>query len=884
MAALKYPARLESNNPAAYGIVKAAEISGFKCVNTRDDLYTIPDSILSVSGNNTNNDALGQIWYVTSDNDYYKLVNFKDRNNANGWERMIPLSVNNNVNIGSHSSDNNVFIRLCNSNGYIDTNTLIPLATINAAGVMSKEDKAKLDSIQGNGGEDNVIESIKVNGTALPITDKSVNIPIETVDLSNYNVNEGIIQFTTKHNNGQSRIKLGNNEDNREITLATGYNLDSYIQTCAVISESSILLDAENVFIEGWSRKHLANFSDGSIIFSNVTGLEKIEINGGRFGNGLESIQITSQNLDFTNVKAFTGIKTINGQSILGTGNIQIDFSFVEIAQSLDSITNPQTNKIYLVSNDPSVSSDNLYTEYIYINGAFEKIGEVTSSIDLSSYYTKTETDSAIDTKIDTLKSNTKTINGNSVYGSGNIEINTDLSNYNGNVNIIKTSTDSYNNNLQSKLNFNNNSSTLLYKVSNDTDEFIASLAAHNNGISINTNDSDGELQLNMSIDTKEIMFDTSLNSFASSVIINPEYITIASNNLDLSQVQSITGLKTINGQSILGSGNISTSYTLPTASSTVLGGVKVGAGLSINNGVLSANGGGTADSVDWSNVQNKPTFSTVATSGSYNDLTDKPAAYTLPAATNESLGGVILGATTNSALGEFTINADSNNRIYTTINYAKNNTLPTQLGLITKQDYTNFLENYNWYKSITGDDTDTVINKYQEIVNFLDTYTEADTLANLLSNKADLTDVSDISQLMAQQEIENYDRENETKNQAILQTISDSVNSIFNITTNDIKKIVPIKVIQDYSTKAGYNIFKILFVAWISDQSGSCVYLKDVKVNNNIIYPTRYISYATPNMFTPTANENEANGVSLFELIVSANDTNIYNIVTTIE
>jgi len=32
-----------------------------------------------------------------------------------------------------------------------------------------------------------------------------------------------------------------------------------------------------------------------------------------------------------------------------------------------------------------------------------------------------------------------------------------------------------------------------------------------------------------------------------------------------------------------------------------------VGAGLAIANGVLSATGGGTADSVDWSNIQNKP-------------------------------------------------------------------------------------------------------------------------------------------------------------------------------------------------------------------------------------------------------------------------------------
>ena len=87
------------------------------------------------------------------------------------------------------------------------------------------------------------------------------------------------------------------------------------------------------------------------------------------------------------------------------------------------------------------------------------------------------------------------------------------------------------------------------------------------------------------------------------------------------------------------------TDYTLPTASASTLGGVKVGAGLSISNGVLSANGGGSgepaeylksasvsgntltltkkdnstvvftpttggggsAESVDWSNVTNKP-------------------------------------------------------------------------------------------------------------------------------------------------------------------------------------------------------------------------------------------------------------------------------------
>lgn len=70
-------------------------------------------------------------------------------------------------------------------------------------------------------------------------------------------------------------------------------------------------------------------------------------------------------------------------------------------------------------------------------------------------------------------------------------------------------------------------------------------------------------------------------------------------------------------------------------ATASTGGVVKVGSGLSITNGVLSATGGGTADAVEWDNVLNKPSFSTVATSGSYNDLSNKP---TIPTVNNGAL------------------------------------------------------------------------------------------------------------------------------------------------------------------------------------------------------------------------------------------------------
>ena len=96
-------------------------------------------------------------------------------------------------------------------------------------------------------------------------------------------------------------------------------------------------------------------------------------------------------------------------------------------------------------------------------------------------------------------------------------------------------------------------------------------------------------------------------------------------------------------------------------ATSSTGGVIKVGSGLSIANGVLSTTGGGTADAVEWTNVLNKPNFSTVATSGSYNDLSNKP---TIPTVNNATL--TIQRNSTN--VGTFTANASSNKTINITV------------------------------------------------------------------------------------------------------------------------------------------------------------------------------------------------------------------------
>lgn len=166
----------------------------------------------------------------------------------------------------------------------------------------------------------------------------------------------------------------------------------------------------------------------------------------------------------------------------------------------------------------------------------------------------------------------------------------------------------------------------------------------------------------------------------------------------------------------------------IPTASSSVLGGVKVGSGLSITDGVLSTTGGGVADAVEWTNVLNRPTnvsywtndagyitsaalptktsdltndgsdgsstyveadeLASVATSGSYNDLTNKP---TIPVVNDATLTIQRNGVNIDS----FTANASQNKSINVVVptktsdltndsNFATTSQIPTKTSDLT--------------------------------------------------------------------------------------------------------------------------------------------------------------------------------------------------------
>ena len=82
--------RTNNNTSTGYGIVYADEVSGHRTVANLTALYALNDWQLSASGDNTDNDAIGQLWYVVNADGngngcYYQLKDWNKRNDAAGW-------------------------------------------------------------------------------------------------------------------------------------------------------------------------------------------------------------------------------------------------------------------------------------------------------------------------------------------------------------------------------------------------------------------------------------------------------------------------------------------------------------------------------------------------------------------------------------------------------------------------------------------------------------------------------------------------------------------------------------------------------------------------------------------------------------------------------
>lgn len=124
---------------------------------------------------------------------------------------------------------------------------------------------------------------------------------------------------------------------------------------------------------------------------------------------------LSNYTLPIADSSTLGGIKIGSGLNIDSNGTVSVDNKLYILVNSLESVSTPDANKIYLVLNSSSTSETNRFTEYVWIisdNGnKWEKIGEASATVDLADYYNKTE----INNKLSSINNSITNLNTNKV-------------------------------------------------------------------------------------------------------------------------------------------------------------------------------------------------------------------------------------------------------------------------------------------------------------------------------------------------------------------------------------------------------------------------------------------------------------------------------------
>ena len=213
---------------------------------------------------------------------------------------------------------------------------------------------AKVDEIIAEGGEPNVIETVKVNNTALPVSNKSVNI-----DLSGYAETSDIPTDLSDLTN------TGNDP----------YATESYVD------QNGGKIDVIKV-----------NGTAQTITNKEVDLTVPIKVSDLTNDSGF--IDNTVNNLTNYYTKSQTYTQSEVDDLIAAIASLTI-----EVVQTLPS-QDISTTTIYLVPKS-TAGTQNVYDEYIYVNNAWELIGD--TEVDLSGYWATSDLVAITTAEIDTI-------------------------------------------------------------------------------------------------------------------------------------------------------------------------------------------------------------------------------------------------------------------------------------------------------------------------------------------------------------------------------------------------------------------------------------------------------------------------------------------------
>lgn len=234
-----------------------------------------------------------------------------------------------------------------------------------------------------------------------------------------------------------------------------------------------------------------------------------------------------------------------------------------EVVQTLPT-QDIKTNVIYLVPKS-TAQTNNVYDEYIYTNNAWEKIGDTT--IDLSNYYTKTQVDAALSGK-----ANTSDLSSVATSGSYNDLSNkpTKLSDFTDDLGSNPTHTHSQyltsHQDISGKENTSNKVTS--FQQTPDDTHYPSEKLVKDNLDAINIDIGTLEIDVDDLKQNKQGTIQAGNGiSIRNGYIIdayNVDYPVLSSSvqaSLDKADT-SIQNIKTINGQSLLGTGNVSITFT----------------------------------------------------------------------------------------------------------------------------------------------------------------------------------------------------------------------------------------------------------------------------------------------------------------------------------
>lgn len=234
------------------------------------------------------------------------------------------------------------------------------------------------------GGEPNVIEIVKVNGSALtPDANKAVNVTVPTVTSDLTNDSNFVVDGSYQHTDNNFTTTLKNKLDG----IATGAEVN-------VQADWSVTSSTSDAYIK--NKPTIPTVNDATLtIQKNGSSVGTFTANAST--NKSINITVPTNNNELTNGAGYQTASQV--QDAIDDALAGVTGVSFEIVASLPATG--ENGKIYLVSN--SGSGTNAYDEYIWLSSAnkFEKIG--TTDVDLSGYVLSSELVAITNAEIDTI-------------------------------------------------------------------------------------------------------------------------------------------------------------------------------------------------------------------------------------------------------------------------------------------------------------------------------------------------------------------------------------------------------------------------------------------------------------------------------------------------